>query len=173
MEQTAPALLPKTVDDSYISAVKSVLAHGVKEFDLPVNDASNIRDMRPSPPPTRSKGWSQQEAIQILQATFDGSSKALSAPHKRALFWVPCILAYTGLRASEVTQFRGRHLSEEGGFPHLIITPLDGNTKSGKAWAVGVHQHLIEAGFLPFAKEIGDGLLFLRAIRAWHGTYEA
>ncbi|GGF33308.1 hypothetical protein GCM10011321_25600 [Youhaiella tibetensis] len=163
MEQTSPALLPKTIDDSYISAVKSVLAHGVKEFDLPTNAASNIRDTRPSPAPTRSKGWSQLEALQILKATFKGSSKALSTPHKRALFWVPWILAYTGLRASEVTQFQGRHLSEEGGIPHLIISPLDGNTKSGKAWAVGIHQHLIEMGFLELVKEIGDGPLFYEA----------
>jgi integrase len=163
MEQSAPKLLPKTIDDSYISAVKSVLAHGVKEFDLPSNAASNIRDTRPSPAPTRSKGWSLQEAAQILQATFDGSSKALSTPHKRALFWVPWILAYTGLRASEVTQFRGRHLSTDGGAPHLIISPLDGNTKSGKAWAVGIHEHLIELGFLDFVKQIGDGPLFYEA----------
>ncbi|QDZ13129.1 tyrosine-type recombinase/integrase [Devosia ginsengisoli] len=160
MEQTAPTLLPKTIDDSYISAVKSVLAHGVKEFDLPSNAASNIRDTRPSPAPMRSKGWSEAEAVQILKATFDGSSKALSTPHKRALFWVPWILAYTGLRASEVTQFRGRHLSKEGGVPHLIITPLDGNTKSGKAWAVGIHQHLIEMGFLDLITQVGDGPLF-------------
>lgn len=163
MEQTAPALLPKTIDDSYISAVKSVLAHGVKEFDLPSNAASNIRDTRPSPAPTRSKGWSQQEAMQILQATFSGSTKALSGPHKRALFWVPWLLAYTGLRASEVTQFRGMHLKEEDGIPHLQITPLDGNTKSGKAWAVGIHQHLIELGFLDLVKQIGDGPLFYEA----------
>ena len=163
VEQTAPALLPKTIDDSYISAVKSVLAHGVKEFDLSVNAASNIRDLRPSPPPTRSKGWSQQEAVQILEATFNGSKKALSTPHKRALFWVPWLLAYTGLRASEITQFRGRHLMKEDGIPHLLITPLDGNTKSGKAWAVGIHQHLIEIGFLDLVDEIGDGPLFYEA----------
>lgn len=163
MEQSSPALLPKTIDDSYISAVKSVLAHGVKEFDLPTNAASNIRDTRPSPAPTRSKGWSQQEAVQILQATFRGSSKALSTPHKRALFWVPWILAYTGLRASEVTQFQGRHLIEDGGIPHLMISPLDGNTKSGKAWAVGIHKHLIELGFLDLVQEIGDGPLFYEA----------
>jgi len=49
MEQTTPTLVPKTIDDSYISAIKSVLAHGVKEFDLPINAASNIRDPRPFP----------------------------------------------------------------------------------------------------------------------------
>jgi len=119
--------------------------------------------LAPSPAPTRPKGWTQTEALRILQATFDGSTKALSKPHKNALFWVPWILAYTGLRVSEVTQFQGRHLITEGGIPHLIISPLDGNTKSGKAWAVGIHQHLIELGFLEFVKGIGDGPLFYEA----------
>jgi integrase len=73
---------------------------------------------------------------------------------------VPWVLAYTGLRVTEITQFRGRHLREEGGIPHLLITPADGSTKSGNAWAVGIHKHLIELGLLDFIRETGDGPLF-------------
>lgn len=152
-------LSPKTITDKYLSAVRAVLTHGVKEFDLPFNAASGIADNRAAPEPT-VKGWTEEEAVQILKATFDGSSKALSEPHKRALFWVPWILAYTGLRVSEVTQFRAQHLREEDGIPYLLITPADGSTKSGKAWAVGVHKHLIELGLMDFIRERGDGPLF-------------
>lgn len=153
-------LTPKTITDKYLSAVRSVLSHGVKEFDLPANVASGIADNRAAVAPERSKAWSEEEAVQILQATFGGSSKALSQPHKRALFWLPWMLAYTGLRATEAAQFQGRHLREEGGVPYLLITPADGSTKSGKAWAVGIHKHLIELGFLEFIREAGGGPLF-------------
>ncbi len=153
-------LSPKTVTDKYLSAVRAVLSHGVKEFDLPSNVASGIADNRAAADPERSKGWTEEEAVQILAATAKGSSKALSEPHKRAIFWMPWMLAYTGLRAVEVAQFRGRHLREEDGIPSLLITPADGSTKSGQAWAVGVHKHLIDLGLLDFIREVGDGPLF-------------
>jgi len=153
-------LSPKTISDKYLSAVRAVLSHGVKEFHLPLNVASGIVDGREAEAPKRSKGWTEDEAVQILKATFGGSSKALSEPHKRAIFWLPWMLAYTGLRAVEAAQFQGRHLREEDGIPYLLISPADGSTKSGKAWAVGVHKHLIELGFLEFIRERGNGPLF-------------
>ncbi|UCI29433.1 tyrosine-type recombinase/integrase [Mesorhizobium sp. B4-1-4] len=153
-------LSPKTISDRYLSAVRAVLTHGVKEFDLPFNAASGIVDNRALPAPIRSKGYSETEAIAILKATFGGSQKALSAPHKRALFWVPWILAYTGLRVSEVAQLQGKRLIEAGGTPYLLITPEDGSTKSGKAWAVGIHQHLVELGLLGMLRDAGPGPVF-------------
>lgn len=152
-------LSPKTITDKYLSAVRAVLTHGVKEWGLPFNAASGLADNRERTV-SGVKGWTEEEAVQILAATFNGSSKALSLPHKRALFWMPWILAYTGLRAAEVGQFQGRHLKEEGGIPYLLITPEDGNTKSGKAWAVGIHKHLIELGLLDFIRAVGPGPLF-------------
>jgi integrase len=156
-------LAPKTVSDRYLSALRSVLSHGLKEFDLPLNVASGIKDNRSSAPPTGSKGYTEEQAVEILKATFRGSTKDLSEPHRRALFWVPWILAYTGLRVSEVTQFRGRNLKEEDGIPYLLITPEDGSTKSGKAWTAGIHKHLIGMGLLDFIRSQGDGPLFYHA----------
>ena len=68
------SLSPKTIEDKYLSAVRAVLSHGVKEFDLPFNAASGIADNRPRKAPERSPGWTELEAVQILKATFGGSS---------------------------------------------------------------------------------------------------
>ncbi len=152
-------LSPKTITDKYLSAVRAVLAHGHKEFSLPFNAASGLADNRAGKDPERRE-WTEVEAVQILKATFGGSSKALSGPHRRAVFWMPWIAAYTGLRAAEIGQFQGRHLREENGIPYLLITPADGSTKSGKAWAVGIHKHLIELGLLDCIREVGKGPLF-------------
>jgi integrase len=153
-------LTPKTINDSYLAAIKSVLKHAVKEFDLPTNVAAEIRDERPAPPPKGSKDYTEEEAKAILSATFNGTAKAVSVPHQRALFWVPWICAYHGLRVSEVTQFRGRNLRMEGGIPTMLITPDDGSTKSKRAWAVAVHPHLIELGLIDMLQELGDGPAF-------------
>lgn len=116
-------LAKKTINDQYLTSLKAALNHGVKEFDLPLNVAANIRDERDAPAPSGSKGYSVEQASTILKATFRGSSKDLAIPYQRALFWVPWICAYTGLRVTEVTQFQGRHLREENGIPYLLITP--------------------------------------------------
>ncbi len=153
-------LSPKTITDRYISALRAVLSHGVKEFDLPVNVASGIRDSRASAAPSGSKGYSEEQAIAILKATSGGSVKALSEPHRRAIAWVPWIAAYTGLRVSEITQLLGKRFVEKDGVPYLLITPEDGSTKSGKAWMVGVHQHLLEMGLKELMQSFGDKPVF-------------
>jgi hypothetical protein len=153
-------LTPKTINDAYLAALKATLRHGVKEFDLPTNVASEIRDERAAPAPHGSKDYSLDDAKAILAATFKGSAKAVSVPHQRALFWVPWICAYTGLRVSEVTQFQGRNLRSEDGVPIMVITPEDGSTKSGKAWATAIHPHLVELGLLDMFAAVGEGPAF-------------
>lgn len=153
-------LSTKTINDKYLSALRAVLSHGVKEFDLPVNVSSGIRDTREVTRKLESKGYSDEQAQTILQATFSGTTKALSAPHKRAVFWVPWILAYTGLRVSEVTQLQGRNLKFQGDIPYLVISPEDGSTKSNSEWTVGIHDHLIELGLIDMLRRIGDGPAF-------------
>jgi len=153
-------LAKKTINDQYLTSLKVALNHGVREFDLPLNVAAGIRDERDAPAPTGSKGYSAEQAATILQATFRGSSRNLSISYQRAIFWVPWICAYTGLRVTEVTQFQGRNLREDNGTPYLLITPEDGSTKGKNAWTTGIHEHLIELGLLDMFRSIGDGPAF-------------
>lgn len=153
-------LAKKTINDQYLTSLKVALNHGVKEFDLATNVASSIRDERDNPAPNGSKGYSEEQALNILEATFRGSPKDLAIPYQRAIFWVPWICAYTGLRVTEVTQFQGRHLREENGIPYLLITPEDGSTKGKNAWTTGIHSHLIDLGLLEMLRSIGDGPAF-------------
>lgn len=153
-------LATKTINDQYLAALKSTLRHGVKEFSLASNVADLIRDQRDAPTTEGGKGYSAEQAKVILAATFRGSQKSLSAPHQRAVFWVPWISAYTGLRVSEITQFQGRHLRDEDGVRFLLITPEDGSTKGGNAWTMAIHPHLIEMGIIDMFQAIGEGPAF-------------
>jgi integrase len=153
-------LSKKTINDKYITSIKALLTHAVDEFDLPTNPVSGLRDKRADAPPNGPKGYTVEQAQAILQATFGGTTKALSVPHKRAVFWVPWICAYTGLRVSEVTQLRGKDLRWEGDIPYLIITPEAGSTKGNNAWTTGIHEHLIDLGLLAMFEAVGDGAVF-------------
>lgn len=153
-------LAKKTINDQYLAALKATLAHGVKEFDLATNVAGLIRDERGDAPPKGAKDYTEEQARTILAATFKGVRKAVAIPYQRAIFWVPWICAYTGLRVSEVTQLRGTSVMWEGNIPYLMIRPEDGGTKGGNAWTVGIHQHLIDLGLLDMFKAVGDGPAF-------------
>lgn len=60
----------------------------------------------------------------------------------------------------ELTQLRGVDIVEQDGIHAMKISPEAGTTKTGKARTVPLHEHLIEQGFLAFAKDTGKGALF-------------
>lgn len=154
-------LSPATVNRKHLAALGAVLEHAVKEFDLGENAAHGIKDKREDLTAVVKKDYGRDVVLSILAATFKGSEKAgLSLPHRRALFWLPWLMAYTGLRAGEVAQLQGRSVCEERGIHFLLITPEDGSTKSRRAWTTGLHSHLLELGFVDFVKSVGDGPLF-------------
>lgn len=150
----------KTINDRYLASLKSVLNHGVKEFDLPSNVADGIRDERDDAAPEGAKDYTLDQAKAILAATFKGTEKGVEEPYQRALFWVPWLCAYTGARVTEITQLRAERLLWRDDVPHLLVTPEDGSTKSGKAWLLGIHKHLIDLGLLDMIKAVGSGPLF-------------
>ncbi|MGN6143204.1 MAG: DUF6538 domain-containing protein [Mesorhizobium sp.] len=147
------------INGKCLAALSAVLTHAA-EFGLSGNAVHGIRDKRKSTGPVASKGYSEEQAKAILTATFKGSKKDVSIPHQRAVFWVPWLCAYTGLRVSEITQLRGTDLREEAGDYCLMITPEAGSTKSGRAWMTGIHPHLIKLGLLDMLKAVGDAPAF-------------
>ncbi|ANN61412.1 hypothetical protein A9174_12685 [Mesorhizobium loti NZP2037] len=159
-ELIAEGLSPSKINGKCLAALSAVLTHAVKEFSLSINVAHGIRDGRKGTAPTRSKGYTAEEGKAILTATFSGTSKAISAPHRRALFWVPWICAYTGLRVTEITQLRGADVRADGDTPYLLVAPEAGSTKSDKAWMTAIHPHLVELGLLEMFKAVGDGPAF-------------
>jgi integrase len=60
----------------------------------------------------------------------------------------------------ELTQLRGIDIIERDDIHAMKISPEAGTIKTGQARTVPLHEHLIEQGFLAFAKANGDGPLF-------------
>jgi integrase len=79
--------------------------------------------------------------------------------------WVPWLCAYTGARSGEITQLRGVDVVELNGVPAIKITPEAGTQKTRKSRTVPLHEHLIEQGFLEFARASGRGPLFYKELK--------
>lgn len=76
---------------------------------------------------------------------------------------MPWICAYTGARAGEITQLRGKDVVQREGQWAIQITPDAGSVKTGEPRIVPVHEHLIEQGFIDFVRAKGEGPLFYNA----------
>lgn len=81
-------------------------------------------------------------------------------PFDAARRWVPWLCAYTGARAGEVTQLRGKDVAKHGNIWAIQITPEAGTVKTSKPRTVPLHEHLIAQGFIKFARAKGDEPLF-------------
>lgn len=154
-------LKPKTINDKYIAALHSMLEHGHKDYGLAENAANvtRLHDSRKARGGT-DKGYSKTEAQTILKATIKGATRDLSEPHKRAIKWIPWLMAFTGLRVTEIAQFCGRHLKKEDEVWIMEIRPEDGSTKSGKWWRVPLHSQLVSLGIVEMFHAVGDGPAF-------------
>jgi integrase len=95
-----------------------------------------------------SKAFTDEEIRTVLTAAL-----AADSPARR---WLPWLAAYTGARMGELTQLRGKDVTDGA----LKLTPEAGTMKSRKPRSVPLHEHLIEQGFLAFVKASGDGPLF-------------
>jgi integrase len=119
------------------------------EVDMPIPRKRQTRE---------SKEFSAEEQALILSAALRITDTR--RPFAAACRWVPWVCAYTGARAGEITQLRGRDVQQRAGFVALQLTPDAGTIKSAQARTVPLHEHLVEQGFLDHVKAKGDGPLF-------------
>ncbi|MEA1619213.1 tyrosine-type recombinase/integrase [Erythrobacter sp. T5W1-R] len=148
----AKPLAVKTVQDSYLPAIKIILADAVAQGLIPSNPAAGVKVRGPKTTQTRGKGLTDAEAETILKAALGPHPKSLPAFTALARRWVPWVCAYTGARVNEITQLRAMDIREEDGVWIIHITPEAGSVKTGKARKVPIHSHLIDQGFHKLGK---------------------
>lgn len=94
----------------------------------------------------RPKWFYPDEQVTILRAAL--AITDTRKPFNAARRFVPWLCAYTGARAGEITQLRGRDVIQEEGVWALRITPDAGTQKTNTARLVPLHEHLIAQGFV-------------------------
>ena len=169
----AKPLAVKTVQDSYLPAVKIILGDAAAQGLIPVNPVIGVKVRGPKPTQTRGKGLTDAEAETILRASLGPHPKRLPEFTALARRWVPWVCAYTGARVNEITQLRAMDIREEEGVWIIHITPDAGSVKTRKARKVPIHSHLIEQGFHKLGRAGDETPLFYDPALARGGSKTA
>ncbi|WP_449409883.1 DUF6538 domain-containing protein [Methylobacterium komagatae] len=142
----------KTINDSKLAAVRTVLQWGVDSRRLPTNPALGVRmDVKRTAKGRR--GYTDAEARTILSA-----AKGETNP---VLHWIPLLCAYSGARLSEMCQLRVEDVREIEGIWCMVIDSEAGSVKTASSErTVPLHQAVVDAGFLTFVRRAGRGPLF-------------
>jgi integrase len=147
-----------TVRDVYVAAIKATLQFAVDQGTLSENPAAGIKVRVREALQERDKGFDGREAETILSATLRKFSDQISDEMAAARRWVPWICAYTGARVNEITAVTGRDFFVRDSIWMIRIRAE--NNKTRKFREVPLHGHLIDQGFLDYARARGTRPLF-------------
>ena len=149
-----------TVNDVWCNAAHTVFKWAVKQRKISSNPFDDVAVTTQRKVSTRQSPEFNETEVQLILRTASAYPTNSNREFDVARRWVPWICAYTGARAGEITQLRGKDVSEHEGTWVIHITPEAGTVKTGKPRTVPLHDHLIEQGFSEFVKAKGDGPLF-------------
>ncbi|HEV7277719.1 MAG TPA: tyrosine-type recombinase/integrase [Devosiaceae bacterium] len=159
--RTGKPASPRTVKDTDLAGLKSVLGWAVRNRKLPSNPAEGITIKIGKQRTVRGKGFTPEE----VKALLSGSSRLQQGDERRETYgakrWIPWVLAYTGARVGEIAQLRKQDVQETGDHWSILITPEAGTTKNNRHRLVPLHPHLVELGFVAFASASSGEHLFL------------
>ena len=160
-------LSAKTVNDIYLSTIRSLFNWAHENEHLSENVAATVRQPKPRRVQGRERGYTDAEALAVLKASLAHEPKpnqfgyVRETPHMTAAKrWAPLLCAFSGARISEITQLRREDLRQEGERWVMRITPEAGTVKTGGWRDVPLHRQVLELGFIDFVKESADGPLF-------------
>ncbi len=154
----------KSVRDVYVAAAKAAFNTALNNDVIDANPFASVKIKVGRKQLNREKGFNDEEAAAILKAAwrYRRSTKKEHQTTADAKRWTPILAAYTGARIGELTQLRVEDLGEKDGIPFIRITPEAGTVKTATYRDVPLHPHLVELGFVAFAKAKGRGALFYR-----------
>lgn len=166
---------PGTILHIDLAVPRSIFGWAKGERHMPSNPAEGVTIMVPGKPKLRERGYTLPEALKVLRGTLVPSSGKVSPERAASRRWVPWLCCYTGARVNEMTQARGDDVYEEPvpggpGVWVIRITPEAGSVKSNEARVVPIHPHLMEQGFLEYARKMGSRPMFYDPSRARGGT---
>lgn len=159
-------LSAKTVNDIYLSTIRSLFTWAEENDHLSENVAVAVKQPKPKRQYGRERGYTDAEALKVLQAARayrpknNKVGRNETAHLTAAKRWCPIICAFTGARISEITQLRKEDVREENGRWIIRITPDAGSVKVGDYRDVPLHHQVIDLGFLAFVKAARPGALF-------------
>lgn len=144
----------RTVGDGDLSMIRAVYRYAISEKLLTgANPAADVRVTGMRRAARQMNAFSDDEAATILAA-----AAAETQPYRR---WVPMLCALTGSRVSPMLNLRGCDVQTIDAIACIRIDSEAGPTKTRVSERiVPLHRAIIDAGFLDFVAERGQGRLF-------------
>lgn len=180
LDHAVTTLSPATVSKVYLPTIKSLFRWAHEKDHIPADPTVGLRVATPKKVQNRERGYTDAEALKVLQATLNyepktgPNGKVLEGPRVTAAKrWVPLLCAFTGARVAEITQLRKEDIRKEGELQIARITPEAGSTKTGQWRDVPLHSQIINLGFLDYVRTIPSGPLFHTATDPAKLTYNA
>ncbi|MGH1591032.1 hypothetical protein ACRBEV_25025 [Methylobacterium phyllosphaerae] len=152
---TPKPLSPKTINDTYLTALRAMLNYAVSNKMLRENVATGIRVAAKRQAGTSKQHYTEEEIARLLKLS---AAETLAARR-----WIPLLLATSGARVGEVAQLWAERVKKIDGVYVMELRPAeDGGTfkNEGSERTVPLHPAVIGAGFLDFVREKGRGPLF-------------
>ena len=145
-------LKAKTINDTFLAAIKAMLSVAVSNKVIAENAASGFKIVRSEQANEKIRSYNEEEAKLILTAARN---------HKNVVMrWMPWLCAYTGARLGEVSQLRSTDIVKVGDIWVIKIDPSAGSLKTLRSERmIPVHPRLEAEGFISFTQTT-TGVLF-------------
>jgi site-specific recombinase XerD len=135
----------KSVRDVWIASLKATAGFMVERRKLDTNPFAGIRIRGvKGTKDSNKKGFSDGEAIAILEATLATPSHLTTPETRAARRWVPWICAYTGARVNEITSLLPSDVRQDPDTAIQCFYLRPEITKGDYERVIPVHSHLIE-----------------------------
>lgn len=150
---------PKTINEKYLSNLKSFFDWAKENKLVSVSPAVGVRAQQP-----RKDAVMERDPFSIadLKCLFS-HPRFVDADNRDHRFWAPLIALFTGCRLSEIGQLRVDDIMDLHDIPHFSIRDDAEDqhlkTNASRRW-VPVHPELIALGLLDFVQRQGKGRLF-------------
>lgn len=160
-DATVPRLEPRSVN-KYRQLLRSLFKWALEHEYISVNPAAVLRDVKEPPAREGRDDFTDEDLV-----TYFAALPQAQEPHA-FLYWIPRILAYTGMRLGECSQLRKQDFREAMGLRVIDLNTEDGKTLKNAASRrqVPIHPRLVELGLLEFIDARPDGFLWPEKYRA-------
>jgi integrase len=155
----------KTVDKK-ISILRTIFRVAVHDEILPIDPTAGVLVAMPKVVKKARTGFTTDELSTIFGAQLFQRGAVASRKFGPAEFWLPLIGLYTGARIEEIAQLRVNEIQHHPKLGHFFNITDEGEDSEVKNESsrrrVPIHQALLVAGLLTYAKSLPDqsGYLF-------------
>lgn len=149
-----PKLAAKTINDTYISGVKTIFSWAERKGWIDRSPMRVIEALRDPIPASRKRDAFTIEQIQTLFSLAPWGGPSAGRNHYPARYWTPLLALYHGFRLAEVCGLMTNDVARREGHPVIIVRVNNSRTLKTEQSerTMPVHPELVRLGFLEYVE---------------------